>query len=179
LIAAVCEVLANAGIPPPTGLSCTKLVFISSASYNGNLAGLTGANAQCNTLAANAKLSGTFMAWISTSEGSPSTTFAQSLLPYTLVNGTLIANNWTDLISGSIHNPINRNESGDEFGGAVWTQTNTNGTYLSNGNGCSGFTSTSGNGNLGIGVDTNGGWTNAGLTSPCSAANINLYCFQQ
>ena len=92
----------------------------------------------------------------------------------------MIANNWADLISGSIHNPINKTETGvtPSFS-RVWTQTNPKGTLLNNGNGCAGFTSTSGAGNTGDDSATNGSWSNANTNVDCSSALQLLYCFQQ
>jgi hypothetical protein len=179
LIAAVCQLLTKAGIPPPSGLTCANLVFQTSLQYNGNLGGLTGANQLCNTLAANAKLSGTFKAWLSTSAGSPSTTFTEPLIPYTPVDGTLIAKNWTDLISGTLRSFIDEDENGVVGAGAPWTNTNANGTLANSNNGCSDFTSASQTerGVIGNSAEIQSQWTNYGV-KPCNITS-QLYCFQQ
>jgi len=61
-----------------------------------------------------ASLPGTYKAWVSTNQanGTPATRFTQSATPYVLVNGTKIANNWADLIDGTLLAPINRTETG-------------------------------------------------------------------
>lgn len=78
--------------PNVDGFGCqSKTVFVTSGTYTGNLGGLTGADQECNTLAAAANLPGTYKAWLSTSNGSPSTRFVQSSVPYKLVDDTVIA----------------------------------------------------------------------------------------
>src|SRR6185369_16979862 len=54
--------------------SRARVVFLSSATYNGNMGGYAGADAKCQALAAAvpALAPKTFAAWISTSASSPS-----------------------------------------------------------------------------------------------------------
>ncbi len=154
-------------------------VFATSVGYDGNLGGLTGADARCQLLANIAGLPGTYKAWLSDSSGSPSTRFTQSSGPYVLVNGTtVIANNWADLVDGTLAAAINLNEQGSSIGSNyVWTGTLGSGTP--SGNNCSDWSSNSitilgtyGNTNL-----ASSNWTNAGL-STCTGI-LRLYCFQQ
>jgi cysteine-rich repeat protein len=69
----------------------TRIVFVTSEIYTGNLGGLAGADAKCQSLADAAGLPGNYMAWLSTGASSPSTRFTQSPNPYVLVNGTKVA----------------------------------------------------------------------------------------
>lgn len=79
---------------------CTKtpprIVFVTSQVYNGNLGGLTGADAKCQAQAAAAKLPGTYKAWLSDSNGSPSTRMTKVAAPYVRTDGVMIAGSWSD-----------------------------------------------------------------------------------
>jgi cysteine-rich repeat protein len=167
-------------------ISLSKRVFVSSEMYNGNLGGLAGADAKCQTLADAANLPGTYMAWISTNQGSPSTRFTQSITSYTLVDGTQVAANWNSLIDGSLDAAINMTELGGPApigdtscaGGGfatVWTATNTNGTL--SGNACTNFSDTAGQGLWGD-ADQTGSWTSWCSGGICTWISP-IYCFQQ
>ena len=118
-------------LEPGTGGSDTeKIVFISSATYTGNLNGLNGAHQKCNMLAAIASLPGTYKAWLSDDTGvhTPPRDFITALVPYVRVDGVPIANDWVDLLDGSLAAPINIDENGDATTtSAVWTHTQANG----------------------------------------------------
>ncbi len=121
------------GIDASGNIICSakeKKVFVSSSAYNGNLGGLTGADAKCNTLAAAAGLSGSFKAWLSDNTGSPSTRFTQSTYPYVLVDGTVIANDWEDLVDGVEYNRISLHEDNTAVSVSVrvWTHTEEDGS---------------------------------------------------
>ncbi len=106
-------------------------VFVTSATYDGVLGGIAGADQRCQMHADAAGLGGTFRAWLSDTQGNgPLTTFAQSAEPYELVGGDEIAANWADLIDGSIATPINRDETGTPVGDVTpvaWTGTQASG----------------------------------------------------
>ena len=89
-----------------------RVIFVSSALYTGNLGGLAGADAICNMRAQAAGLPGTYMAWLSTNQanGTPATRFTQSAQPYRKVDGVLVANNWADLIDGTLASAIDKTE---------------------------------------------------------------------
>ena len=168
---------------------CThKIVFVSSNTYNGNLGGLTGADAKCQTLANNAGLSGTFKAWLSDSSGSPSTRFTKSNVPYKLVNGAIIADNWSDLTNGDIQNPINIKETGQAYTSIVWSQTSYDGTLqtYSSYNICAQWTSSSSiDGYRGLSGDSRvktSQWTEWAFTTsnpPQCWSTLAIYCFEQ
>ena len=61
---ATISIVQTSPAPSPTTLPTYK-VFNSSTSYNGNLGGLTGADAKCQSRAAAAGLTGTYKAWLS------------------------------------------------------------------------------------------------------------------
>jgi hypothetical protein len=153
-------------------------VFVTSASHDGALGGLAGADGICQTLANNAHLGGTYKAWLSDDFQSASTRFIHSSGPYVLVDGTMIANNWTDLLDGNLAHAIDLDENGSSVSGDVWTGTLSNGTSSSYN--CSNWTSnvSDDEGNLGLSSAVNAAWTNvASLT--CDNNTYHLYCFQQ
>jgi hypothetical protein len=90
-----------------------KIVFVSSEVFNGNLGGIVGGDAHCNRLATEAGISGDFKAWLSDDFVSPPMRFAMSTIPYALVDGTVVANDWADLLDGELSSPINQTECGD------------------------------------------------------------------
>lgn len=119
-----------------------KVVFLSSTLHTGDLGGVAGADAICQGLADTAGLYGTFKAWISDSESDPYTSFKHSEAPYTLVDETTVADNWTALTSeDDLKVPINMDEYGnevtlnqtpipytDEDNAGAWSATNWDGT---------------------------------------------------
>lgn len=167
-----------------------KNVFITENNVNttafgtGNLGGLAGADNICQTRAAAAGLSGFYRAWVSSSSLSAATRMTHFDGEYRLINGTKIADNWADLVDGSIQHPINVTEYGLTIPGTipVYTGTNTNGSTDSP-NTCSDWTSSSGTtwvrgGNGGV---SNGEWT-FWVFAGCDGnwgTGWKLYCFEQ
>lgn len=165
--------VANACVP-------TRRVFVSSAAFTADLGGPLGADAQCQNLAKGAQLGGKWKAWISSSTSSPSTRFTKSTVAYRLLNGTLVARDWSELTSGALSHGIDRDENGTLTPNAeVWTGTTTAGT--SAGDGCFGFTSASDEGppvTQGTTAHKNGKWTDVYLQH-CDRTNPRIYCFEQ
>ena len=100
-----------------------KTIFITSQTFNGNLGGLEGADAKCQELADAADLDGTFKAWLSDSETDARDRLTHATVPYRLVDGTTVADDFTDLTDGSLDAPINRTENGTAVGDRPWTGT--------------------------------------------------------
>ena len=165
--------------------SCT--VFITSTTHNGNLGGLTGADAICNQLASNAGLpgAGNYLAWLTIypPEQSPSTRFTHASVPYKRVDGVQVASNWSDLTDGSITQPINVDENGNPINlSSVWTSTASNGTVLPDPAECGTEWMSAINGLVGaVGLAgagrTDATWTAFGYAT-CDT-QVRLYCFQQ
>ncbi len=175
---------------------CAKRVFVTSTVYPGNLGGLTGADAKCQTQAMAASLPGTYKVWLSDATGSPSTRFlTKPTIPYRLVDGTLIANNYADLVDGSQVLGVIKTETGGPaprttFCGAevpnvildkimVWTSTSTTGTLQAGQGTCLNTTS-------GTGAQWAQPNTASGMTTQCSGGACNggaylspIFCFQQ
>jgi hypothetical protein len=171
--------------PLDTSSPCSKLVFVTSSSHHtGNLGGFPGADGICQALAGAAALPGTFKAWLSTTTISAASRLTHSTHPYRLVDGTLVAGNWTDLTDGSLSVPIDQTESGAVVSSRfIWTNTDVDGSAL--GYDCGGWTSSSQSalGEVGGSGDATAFWTNrapmycdGSLFGPTPTA---LYCFQQ
>jgi hypothetical protein len=163
----------------------TRRVFVSSATYTGNLGGLTGADSKCKGLAKSAGLGGTWMAWISTSGSTPGMRFSPSTVGYRLLDGTVVAASLTALTSSGPMHAINLDENasssscptGNLTATKVWTATASDGTLYADG--CSGFTSGSSGATALYGhCDGIPNWTSANNPQSCDR-NFHIYCFEQ
>jgi hypothetical protein len=160
-------------------------VFVTEGTYTGDLGGLAGADAICQAEADAAGLTGLFKAWISDSQTGPASRFVPSQYPYVLVNGSWVADDWTDLTDGFLESGISVTATGTYAAGYTWTNTLADGDphnwmgdpQLDN---CLDWT---------IGGDEAGGQTGiVGVTDPWWTFDIGsvacsrlyrLYCMQQ
>jgi hypothetical protein len=90
----------------------TNRVFVTSTKHDGNFGGLAGADSECQARADSAGLGGLWLAWLGDGDVGPVDRFVHSDKPYNLVGGSVIANQWEDLIDGTILIPLNRDETG-------------------------------------------------------------------
>jgi hypothetical protein len=111
-----------------------KTVFLSTfrmhATFNGQPT-LAGADARCQQSATAANLPGTYKAWMSNSAISAADRLTRATVPYALPNGTVVADNWADLVDGTLAQPISMTEYGDVIppsSSQVWTGTNGDGS---------------------------------------------------
>lgn len=113
--------------------SITRRIFVSNSSYSGNLGSLAGADAKCQAVVnwSSVQLGGTWKAILSdVSE----TEWAVNRIPWnwgTLenINGDVVADDWADLWSGSLVNPVLYNEKGEDIGARrVWTGSKSDGS---------------------------------------------------
>ena len=157
----------------------SKVVFVTSQTYDSNLGGLSGADAECNALAGAASLPGSFLAWLGDDTGDPQSRFSK-VHPYLLANGTPLATSFGDLVTNGPDAPIGVNESGAAQGGVgtVWTGTGADGFHV--GDDCSDWTDAGAAGSVAIGTigTTSSGWTHATLIG-CGGFERRLYCFEQ
>lgn len=119
--------LARASCPStPDPPADVHYVFLSSASYDGNMGGLSGADDLCQgladtnpTLATYGKEARSYKAWLSDSNASPSGRFTYTEdIPYALPDGTTVADNWADFASADNHKAaISMTESCATIGG--------------------------------------------------------------
>ena len=192
----VCSDAIQVTIEQPVLTITHKNVFVTSQSHNGDFGGLSGADSFCQSLAMTAGLSGTYKAWLSDSTGSPSTRFAQASVPYRMIDGTTIANDWTDLTDGTIQTPINLNEYGSTVSSSmVFSFTMVDGTAgvfqsaTSNCYGddchCNNWTNSNGQGSptpgsaVGQTNQTDDDWTDYSYYNGCGPTGQPIYCFEQ
>ncbi|MFA7662665.1 MAG: hypothetical protein WCX88_01990 [Patescibacteria group bacterium] len=171
-----------------------KLVFVSSVGVTGNIGGVANADELCNSWAATASRSGTYVAWLSDSTTSAAERLYNSStanIPYYLVDkATKIADDWIDLTDGSLYNPINLTEYGGYLQRLVFTSTNFNGlSIVGNNNNCNSWTD-SGLFTTALSGDSsvaNSSWTNYSSNSirgctdyrDTSSHTHSLYCFER
>ena len=170
--------------------------FFGGIPVPGNNGGLAGGDAVCNARAAEAGLTGTFKAWLSSSTESVADRFTRSTMPYVNVNGDLIANNFESLIIDSdgdgdfLFRPIDVDENGTKVNLGLttraWTNTQVDGTQTDTdlARTCNDWTTAISNpdngfksGNLGDFSFVDSIWTNVGRDQ-CSSIG-RLICFEQ
>ncbi len=160
-----------------------KTIFVTSATFDGNLGGLTGADDKCQAEAdgpASIVPSGTYLAWLSDGTDSPDTRFTKSSHPYMLPDGTKIAEDFTDLTDGSILHTINIDTTGKSLGlQRFWTGTNADGTSAQQLVLCDGWTDplVGSWGLTGSTIQTSTLWSTQ-YQGQCGTP-IRLVCFQQ
>jgi hypothetical protein len=154
-----------------------RRVFVTNTIQNANFGGIAGADALCASQATAAGLEGEFKAWLSTAVSPVADRLTQSSVPYVLVDGTMVADDWVDLVDGFIDAPINLDANGLLRGGDVWTGTLPSGLSYANGD-CAGFTDESEPmGLCGSTTTFGGGWTTS--ATPVCSTELRLYCFEE
>lgn len=158
--------------------SCERLVFLTSATFTGNLGGAAGADAKCEAAAkASARAdvrARTFKAWISTANEDAIDRVTNGQAAYRRTDGVLVAPNLAGFLSG-LANPIDRNENGEEVSAEVWTGTQNDGRKN---NHCMSWTSMSLDhvGKRGSSKATTSAWTDG--PAPTCNQQARLYCFE-
>jgi hypothetical protein len=171
--------------PPPTH----RIVFVTPQLTPGSLGGVEAADTTCQGLATQYGLPGTYLAWLSDSSASPVARMAKANLPYVLPDRmTVVAADWTQLVSGSLAHAIDQTAQGSTVtssqscngtaGYFVWTGTTTAGAAW-NSYTCNAWSSGSaGNvGGVGDALAQNGGWTEW-CQADCNVQGA-LYCVEQ
>ncbi|MBN2518057.1 MAG: hypothetical protein JXB14_04385, partial [Candidatus Altiarchaeota archaeon] len=105
-----------------------KVFAIKTEHRVEDLWGLEDADTLCNMRASEANISGDFKAWISDPSDSAWNRLHHSTVPYKLPSGITIADNWDELVSGQLKNPIDEwvGEAGD---GEILTRTDDSGFH--------------------------------------------------
>ena len=164
-----------------------RRIFVTSQVFTGDFGGIEAADMICQSAATTAGLTGTYWAWLSTSDDSPESRFVRSSVPYLRVDDMLIASDWEDLVDGQLAHPILLSESGDvpdpgmhpcipDGVRVVWTGTTPQGTLLADST-CTNWTG-QGQANWGRIDDTTASWT-AYCILPCAGAEAAFYCVEQ
>ena len=113
----------------------------------------------------------------STADSSVADRLTQSAVPYVLVDGTRIADDWADLTDGSLQAVIDLDATGMSHWADVWTGTLPSGLAYTEAD-CDGFT----NGGMGSALcgttqSINSSWT-ANQVPTCDT-RLRLFCFEQ
>lgn len=180
-----------------------RRAFITSKTYKPNFGGLAAADKICNTTASVAGLGGTWAAWLSTTTTSAASRLEHASVPYQLLNGEVLALNWTELTSGSLRHPIDRDENDSvvnptpppyktPYTGTAWTGTNVDGTALGDpqyscddwtysiDGGSNAYSGLAGVNNYGEdGGATGKSWTFGSLYNCYDVYAASLYCIEQ
>jgi hypothetical protein len=172
-----------------------RVVFVSSALYDGNLGGLSGADSKCQGLASAAGLAGTYKAWLSDSTTAAASRLTHATTPYVLADGTVVAQGWSQLVGGGdLLHAVTETESGGPapVGSfqcspgepTVWTNTDPYGKRLTAN--CSDWTSnTVAPGFVGVANTALSPWwtedceSGPGLAQVTCADTAAIYCIQQ
>jgi hypothetical protein len=163
--------------------AAANVIFVSSTTFpTANLGGVTGADAQCQTLAQSAALRGTFIAYLSTTTTAASLRLA-SARGFVRTDGRPVADTVPQLAAGNIWYPVELDERGRlvNTAPAVLTGSTSTGT-LSVGSTCTDWTSAdiadpggAAAGNLHAGY---AGWQSSDKLSCGGAGGYRLYCVQ-
>jgi hypothetical protein len=164
-----------------------KYVFVTSTATATTGVFPNGPDDFCRAAAAKKGFKGNWVSWTSDASTTPIDrfTFKTPSVPFKLLTGVVVANDWNSLISGSLHNPITVDENGKAVtAGAVWTGTNPDGTRAivvpMASTTCDDWSSATSTGVLGTVIPvalTPGTWSNYG-SAVCSK-KASLYCFAQ
>jgi len=169
----------------------SQCVFATSTTHNGNLGGLSGADATCTDFAKAVNLGGAYKAWLSAGSTSPYNRFSvDRVLPFRLTSGITVADNWDHLTSNhpGLHHQINVTEANFVIptdprtpAQPVWTNTGRSGIAVyQTGWDCSSWTSSASTfkGLVGDLTATTLSWTNTFNSLLCDTP-ARLYCFEQ
>jgi hypothetical protein len=175
---------AEAGLGCEGNADCIRVMFATSVTYSGNLGGIAGADAKCQTLAdasSVARIRGrTFLAWVSTAASPVTTRLVHGTQSYVRADGATIALGFSDLTDGSLMNGISVDDKGGSHnnGERAWTGTSTNGAGYS-GNSCTDWTLGlfPAKGDVGNVGGAGNGWSVAG-SDDCTVPH-SLYCVEK
>jgi hypothetical protein len=157
-----------------------KRVFVTKNPVDADFGGAVAGDALCQGFANAQGLGGSWKSWTSDGVSSPATRFTHATVPYRLIDGTLVANNWTDLVDATIQHAIDMAQDGTTVGASkVWTGTKPDGT--SKAKHCVAWTQKTSTFDAEVGSNnaTNATWTDLGGSETCDGNNIRLYCFEQ
>lgn len=169
--------------PPPEA----HIVFVTSTVSDGNMGGLQGADAICQSLADNAGLGGVYLAWLADATKAPGARMNHHDGPYTLTDGTQIARDWDDLVDGGLDHTVDRDERNVPAlgtficrGGEVWSNVEASGERrqveaCSNWNDAS-STNTGTSGNV---TNADAAWTEGECMPINCGSQLPFYCVQQ
>lgn len=161
---------------------CDPAVFLSSREYTGAIGdgGVIAADDECASLAKAAGVPGAFRAWLASADGaSPASRFIKSSRPYRLLDGTLVAADFSAL-SKTLATSFGLTEQRTAVAFAyVWTAAERDGTPIAGGGDCSGWSTSDSAivGGSGESDDVVEEWTK--FEDIACSTKARLYCFEQ
>lgn len=188
---ATADALVDGDPPPadttPDGPPATfKRVFVSAQRVSGSFGGVLGGDNICQDSADNQMRGGTWKAWLSDNFEDARDRMIKHALPYQLVTGVLVADNFSGLVSGALIHAIDVTELGGpqpetttncENGTGVWTGTTQLG--MASSNNCGNWQGV-GDGNAGSSIAIDRNWTeHDGCSGINCSALYSLYCIEQ
>jgi hypothetical protein len=145
-----------------------NVVFVTADTWDGNLGGLAGADAKCQTAATTAGLTGTFIALLSTASTSAEQRLAGAR-GFVRTDGQPVADTARDLVSGRFIYPVSFTESEVYLNDGAWSGFDSD---------CQGWTSNSATAAGSAGRSGDGGLSAfANGASSCDLEH-HLYCAQ-
>jgi hypothetical protein len=161
-----------------------RRAFITKTAVANPIGSTASADATCQSSADARSLGGTWKAWLSDATASASMRLSHANVPYRLLDGTLVANDWADLTDGSIAHAIDVDETGTSLatpgGLEVWTDSETAGGTILDWS-CANWTNataSSPDGMVGRSEPLDQNWTTA-TPRTCDGSDVHLYCFEQ
>jgi hypothetical protein len=132
---------------------CAKVMFVTTDIIRGpEIGGVAGADAKCQQSAQAAGLMGTYRAWIATTTYSPAGSWPRPTVPYVNRAGAIVANGWSDLVSGNLVHAVGLTEFGqvvDSSSQSAYYWTGANSAGFGTGNDCAGWTTVGGSADIG------------------------------
>lgn len=174
-------------------LDCLKirLIFITSEYFQGDINGLVGADAQCRSAAAKAKMADPssrfedpfpFKALIATSTQTVFERHFHGAGPYQLVNGLRVSDSFDQLFSEIHANPINVDEHSETQHISPWTGMDVDGQSYPGIDFCKDWTNIQGTTTHGDADEVDGRWLyrkHANNPTPDCFNEFTLYCLEQ
>src|SRR5262249_24318303 len=115
-------------VHPICAVGACKLVFVSSSAVAANAGSGNAIDAICQGLADARNFQGTYRAWLTDATGSASARITHATVPYRLLDGSTIANNYTDLTDGALAHAIDVREDAVAVAAQeIWTGTMSDG----------------------------------------------------
>lgn len=156
----------------------SRVVFVTSQTFDGNLGGIAGADAKCMAAAAGAEaLAGKmFRAWVSTASSSPASSFTSDG-SFVTTDGSVIGDTFNNLREGTLMAKI-KTERGASLSTPVWSGTDENGYNEADAD-CGGWTTASATVEATRSNTDTIQWYWAASEMATCDLQASLYCFEQ
>ncbi len=178
-----CAVTMSAGTSVSYTGTSNNIIFVTQNGTTGNIGGLAGADAMCQTSAVAAGLPGTYVAWLASATGNAATRLGSAQgwirpdgLPFANTLGT--SGGKTGLVNGQVYFPPNIDEYGTVHNVTVWAaaQTGLDAATGSSPSDCAGWTSSASTiGLYGTSSDGSRDWAPTFYGQGCSTS-ASIYC---